>query len=180
MTGPSTGPGGAPEPRDVGFDQEGAWFRLRACGVVLREGPEGLEVLMAANSRDPYLYSVGGGVQHGEELAAAALREVREETGLDGRLGDLLVVHENFFGDELALPGRRCHELAFHFLVELDGEPAVGREAGQSHTMDGHEEWLEWVPVAEVGRGVTAYPGFFADLPRILAGPRPARITTRE
>lgn len=48
------------------------WFRLRACGIIINDG----KVLMIRNDSDPFYYSVGGCVQHGENLEDAAVREV--------------------------------------------------------------------------------------------------------
>jgi 8-oxo-dGTP diphosphatase len=45
----------------------------------------------------------GGGVEHGEEPRAAALRELAEETGLSGELGELIDVdslHQAFTGHD--------------------------------------------------------------------------------
>lgn len=151
------------DPRDIGFDEDGRWFRLRACAVLLREG----KVLMARNGFDPYAYSVGGGVHHGESLEDAVRRELREETGLDLEIDRLLFVHDQVFttADSDRLAGRLCHEIAFYFLMHDDGSPV----RSGSTTQHGDSEWCQWIPVAEYGRDITMYPRFLArgllDLP---------------
>jgi 8-oxo-dGTP pyrophosphatase MutT (NUDIX family) len=53
--------------------------------VVHRPASDGREylVLLRAPDRQGYWHIVAGGIEHGEEAAAAAARELREETGLD-------------------------------------------------------------------------------------------------
>ena len=52
----------------------------------------------------------GGGLEHGEEPRAAALRELEEETGLTGELEELLDVESNRF----AYTNREGREVDFH------------------------------------------------------------------
>lgn len=54
----------------------------RACAAVLREGILGTEILMVRYRN--FWTLPGGGVAKGEQSAAAAVRELREETGLVG------------------------------------------------------------------------------------------------
>ena len=49
--------------------------------VFVNRGDEALVLLRAPD--DPYWHVVAGGVEEGETSAAAAVRELREETGLD-------------------------------------------------------------------------------------------------
>lgn len=159
---------------DCGFDTDGRWFRVRAGAVILDAG----RVLMARNTRDGYLYSVGGGVHHGETTAEAAHREVLEETGVDMEIDRLLFVHENFFTDSSspAIAERDCHELTFYYLMRY--RPGMPLRSG-SRTNDGLDEWLEWVPLDTYGRETLAYPTFFAtELRELPLTPRV--ITTRE
>lgn len=146
------------EPRDCSFDEDGMWFRHRACAVVLRDGC----VLMARNEAEDYFYSVGGGVHHGESAIDAVRREVLEETGVALEVERLLFVHENLFtdSDSPSLAGRSCHELALYFLMRDD--PALVAGDTGSTTLGGAREWTEWVPLDRYGVDRPAYPPFFA------------------
>lgn len=66
-----------------GVIESGPYARVgRACCAVLREGMFGTEILMVRHRN--FWTLPGGGINRGEEPAAAASRELREETGLEG------------------------------------------------------------------------------------------------
>lgn len=66
----------------------------------------------------------GGFVEYGETVEAAAVREAREETGLDVRLTDLLGVYSDPSRDP------RHHTVAVVFIAVASGIPVAGDDAG--------------------------------------------------
>lgn len=73
------------------------------------------------------LWSVPGGrVQRGETLADAVLRELREETGLDGKVGEAV--------GWIELVGRRRHYVVVDYRVEVDPDaiPVAGTDASDA------------------------------------------------
>lgn len=76
----------------------------------------------------------GGHVEAGETLREAVLRELDEETGLEGVCGELLGVAEVLDGDQ--------HFVLIDFAVTLldDSEPVAGDDAAET----------AWVDLAEV------------------------------
>jgi len=108
---------------------------------------------------------LGGAVEFGERAADAAVRELREETGRDAELLDLISVSENLF-EYAGAPG---HEIVFAYHVrfvpgaelgDLSPLPCADRAPG------GPDERFDavWLPLAEVLAGsVTVYPAGFAD-----------------
>lgn len=159
---------------DCGFDVDGRWFRYRAAAIILDDG----RVLMSRNEAEPYHYSIGGGVHHGETAVEAVRREVREETGVDMDVERLAFIHENFFfgSTTASLGGRLYHELTFYFLMRYLPDTEL---SGGGMVLDGVREWHEWVDLATYGRDRPAYPTFFAtELPVI--GLEPKWIVTRE
>ncbi len=76
--------------------------------VVIHEG----KVLLIKRGKEPYkgLWTIPGGVQRvGESIAEAALRELREEAGIDGEAVGILWV------DELI---HRCKEgIKYHYVI---------------------------------------------------------------
>jgi 8-oxo-dGTP diphosphatase len=68
----------------------------------------------------------GGFVDEGETLEAAAVREAKEETGLDVTLTDLLYVYSDPRRDP------RRHTLSAVFLGRASGEPAGGDDAAEA------------------------------------------------
>lgn len=104
--------------------------------VVVRDG----ELLLVRRGRGPGRgrWSVPGGrVERGETLAAAAIRELAEETGLAGLCGELVGIAERF--DE----GEHYVILDFRVTV-LDDEPAPV-------AADDADE-VAWVAVEQVAR----------------------------
>ncbi|MBV9293830.1 MAG: NUDIX domain-containing protein, partial [Frankiales bacterium] len=96
----------SPEPADQKPDGGGVPRLVECAGAVVRD-PDG-RLLLVQRGRDPGRgrWSLPGGrLERGETPAAAAVREVREETGLDVEVGELLATVE--------LPGGyRVHDFA--------------------------------------------------------------------
>ncbi len=109
--------------------------------VALREGESGTEVLLIRRGGEPWkgrLAFPGGFVDYGEDPEHAVLRELEEETGVDGFDPVALAVH----GDPDRDP--RKHIIALFYLVDVDpgAIPRGGDDAADA----------AWVPIA----GLTA------------------------
>ncbi len=111
---------------------------MAAGGVVTRRGERGLEVVLAGREGT---WVLPKGTPDGDErVEETAVREVREETGLDVRIVRPLGAIEYWF----ALPRRRVHKVVHFFLME-----AVGGDLGRH---DHEYEEVRWVPVDEARR----------------------------
>lgn len=125
---------------------------LGASVAVFRGG----RVMLAARGRAPMegLYSLpGGGVEPGETLAEAALRELREETGVEAQIFGFLAPVEVIERDP---QGRvRVHiVIAAHAARWVSGEPQTGPEARD----------IRWISEDEI-ESLPTTPG----LPDVLA-----------
>jgi ADP-ribose pyrophosphatase YjhB (NUDIX family) len=100
---------------------------LAASVAVIRDG----RILLAARGKPPSegLYSLPGGmVETGETLSEAALRELREEVGVEAKLIGLIAPVEFIERDE---KGDIKHHvvIAAHAARWVSGEPQTGPEA---------------------------------------------------
>jgi len=83
------------------------------------------------------LWNLPGGRQRPAELLTTAVRrEVREETGLDARVGELLYVSESYDGT--------TQFTNFTFRIDAAGEPKVPEADGD------HVEEAAWVPIDHI------------------------------
>lgn len=95
-------------------------------------------LLMVRRGREPNrgLWSIPGGrLLHGEYLGDAVKREVKEETGLDVEVGELVGI--------LEVPGDEHFVILDHAAtVSGNSEPVAGDDADE----------VEWVPLDEVSK----------------------------
>jgi 8-oxo-dGTP diphosphatase len=87
----------------------------------------GDRVVLVARRFEPLGWALPGGfVDEGETVEAAAVREVREETGLEVTLTDLLWVYSDPRRDA------RRHTMSTVFLGVAGGEPRGGDDAAEA------------------------------------------------
>lgn len=112
-----------------------------AVGVLVLDGDL---VLLVQRARPPQVgrWTVpGGGVEVGESLEEAALRELREETGLACTLGPVVEVLDRVVRDDA---GR----VEFHYVIlDFVGTAPTGTLQAASDCAD-----ARWVPIAELDR----------------------------
>jgi ADP-ribose pyrophosphatase YjhB (NUDIX family) len=112
----------------------------RPCAFVLLRAGDRFLVSEMTDRDDGRMYyrPPGGGIEFGERAAAAAMRELREEFGLDIEEPRLLGVVENIFEQHNGLH----HEICFVFIAEttdtvldrLDGTDVLDLVDGERET----------------------------------------------
>ncbi|WP_024375984.1 NUDIX hydrolase [Streptococcus suis] len=88
-------------------------FGVRATALIIKDR----KIFLTKDYKGRY-YTIGGAVEVNEIAADAAVREVKEELGIDSRVNQLAFVVENQFTHE----GIDFHNIEFHFIVEPIGE----------------------------------------------------------
>ncbi len=94
------------------FNQGTSRFNFRVAGIAKRDG----RVLVHRAKHEAFWTFPGGRAEMGEETRATLSREIREETGVEAKVGRLVWLVENFFRYE----GRDFHELGFYYLMDID------------------------------------------------------------
>ena len=113
---------------------------VAAGGVVVREGPSGFEVVLAGRESDRTWVFPKGTPDVGESVEETALREVREETGLEVEIVRPIGQIEYWF----AVPGQRVHKVVQFFLMRATG--------GDVSLHDHEYDHVRWVPVSDARR----------------------------
>ena len=127
---------------------------LRTVGVLVRDGK-----LLVQRDRDGNEYALPGGhVRIGEATADGLVREYKEETGADIRVGKLLWTEECFW----EWNGTQAHNIAFYYRIELaDGSDIPDTGAFAAHK-DNSNVVLGWMPIEELA-DVTIFPEFIKE-----------------
>ena len=97
----------------------------------------GTQVLLITRGKEPWkgeLAFPGGFVEEGEDPEKAVIRELKEETGIDGRVVRIICVK----GDPERDP--RGHVVSLAYLIDGKGEPSAGDDAASA----------AWYPITEV------------------------------
>ncbi|WP_075896364.1 NUDIX domain-containing protein [Actinomadura sp. CNU-125] len=120
----------------------GARIAVRVTAVVIEDG----RILLLDQDTDTgRAWSLPGGkVEHGEPLADALVREVREETGLDVEPGRLLYVCDH-------LPGGGTHVVHMTFEARRVGGVVGDVEAGADTRPIRGVEFVALAKLAELG-----------------------------
>jgi 8-oxo-dGTP pyrophosphatase MutT (NUDIX family) len=140
------------------------WGRAGAAGLLLhRDGEHGSEVLLQHRAwwshHGGTWGTPGGALHYGESPADGALREAREELGLDPR--------------DVVLGARSVDDHGGWAYTTVLARPARPLEASDL-TLDGESDGVAWLPLAGLAE-VELHPGLAASLSRLLSLLRHAR-----
>lgn len=126
---------------DITFKTEGARFNLRAAAIMINDG----KVLAMSDERSPYFYLPGGKIALGETAEEAALRELREELGIECSVLRPVYIAQSFFTEEGS--GEHFHEICFYLLIDCSNTDLISR--GESFIIRERHHTLEfkWLPV---------------------------------
>lgn len=140
--------------------RKGERFTVRVAGVCVRDD----HVLLQTEEQMDFWVLPGGRCELGERTADTVQREMREETGLEVAVGNLLWVMENFFTGE----DKAFHEIAFYYQMTLPETVPSPHAQPEFTGAEGDKVLLfRWFPLAEV-EGLRLFPAYFRQALREL------------
>lgn len=119
---------------------------VSAGGVVYRHGERGTEFLLCGRTQERLWALPKGTPEYGETVEQAALREVREETGIGVVIEASLGTIDYSFSRPAQ--GVRFDKTVHHYLMRPDG-------TGDTAAHDAEYDRVEWFPAAEAARIIT-------------------------
>ncbi|MDE3096532.1 MAG: NUDIX hydrolase [Chloroflexota bacterium] len=119
---------------------------VSAGGVVYRRGERGTEFLLCGRTREQLWALPKGTPEYGETVEQAALREVREETGIGVTIEAPLGTIDYSFSRPAQ--GVRFDKTVHHYLMRPDG-------TGDTTAHDAEYDRVEWFPAAEAASIIT-------------------------
>lgn len=117
-------------------------WRPSVYGIIIKDN----QVLMSKQFGDMYNLP-GGGVDLGEKIEAAVLREVKEETGIDATNPKSLGVENSFFHSAHGNKNS-YHSILIYYVCEFaGGELSTG---GFDDYEKQYAEMAEWIPIDSI------------------------------
>ena len=117
---------------------------VSAGGIVFRHAEEGIEIVLGVRTAERLWALPKGTPDAGETLEETALREVREETGLEVRIVDTVGQVEYWY---TASDGGRVQKTVHYYLMEPTG--------GDTANHDDEFDSVEWRHLSEAERLLT-------------------------
>lgn len=120
-------------------------FEISAGGVIYRPVDDGIMICLIRTPPTGQWRLPKGLVERTESLEEAALREVREETGLEGRSEGLIDTIEYWFWLQEDGGRERHHKVVYFYLIQCTG--------GSTDNHDHEVDEARWMPSDEaIGR----------------------------
>ncbi|MEX1254124.1 MAG: NUDIX hydrolase [Dehalococcoidia bacterium] len=123
-------------------------YELSSGGVIYRQGDAGPDICLINTQGGKTWQLPKGIIEDGEPPEDAALREVLEETGLQGEIVKLLDKIEYWYVDTYTGPGRiRVHKNVYFFLMRY--------LSGTTDDHDDESEEARWFTLADAQKRVS-------------------------
>jgi len=126
-------------------------FRPAVYGVIVKD-----DKILLSKQWDGYDFP-GGGIDLGEATADALVREVKEETGFDVKMGKILHCEHSFF--KLPFVGTFVHSIHMYYQCEIvGGEISTEFLDEQEKQYADKPEWIELNKVKDIKLYSSAHP----------------------
>ena len=130
-------------------DKDKNEFEVPASELIMRPSIYGVIIkddkILLVRQWDGYDFP-GGGIDLGEDLRSALIREIREETGMESKPGEIVVCENSFFKTE---KGKYLHSILLYFTCEV-----VGGELSIDGIDEAEKAYVhalpEWVPLTDI------------------------------
>jgi len=115
-------------------------FRPSVYGVIVKEGK-----ILLSKQWDGYDLP-GGAIELGETIEQALIREVKEETGVDVRLGKIISCEDSFF--KLPGSGKPVQSILIYYQCDL-----IGGEISTDYLTEDEKKYAgkaEWIDISKI------------------------------